>query len=275
VDVEGSDFAGGKVEMLPTEGRFIGLIVGFIQMTMGILRKLGGKKTKIEKEGGKEKEPKDMTPEERQKARTETEAALVKSKQTEKGLGDEITRLKGELEKASDEAKGPLTQKLNETAEQQAKVSARTKELEGKLQALQEPKEAKRKNASGTIVTEGTEKPAEPLDPKQVGQQLDTMLLNIFGDAPGLQSCLFVEGTQDGKVTMTLDEGPLNLRVNQKQKSAEVMKKVLQEKKGLLPMVNERSGRRATEPMDRARLKAVLDELEAALRAEKEKRMGK
>ncbi|MFA5799381.1 MAG: hypothetical protein WC840_00295 [Candidatus Peribacteraceae bacterium] len=281
VDVDGSNFANGKVEMLPANGRFIGLIVGFIQMTMGILKKLGGKKTPTQSAG---------------ETSIQGWRSIAESKELVKKLDVDIGRLEELLKKPdiTDKERLTYTESLRKLKESRTRLQSGIEDHETSLkrfdkdfgleehkagsvvtqQAAGESADAKKGGAPGTLPAEGTEKPVEPLDPKQVGQQLDTMLLKIFGDAPGLSSCLYVDGTQDGKVTMTLDEGPLNRRVNQKQKSAEVMKKVLQEKKDLLPMLNERSGRRATEPMDRARLKAVLGELEAALRTEKEKRMG-
>ncbi len=282
VDVDGSDFAGGKVEMLPANGRFINLIVGFVQMTMGILKKLGGKKTPTQSAG---------------ETSIQGWRGVAESKETVKKLDADITKLEESLKKPdiTDEERRTYTESLGKLKDARTKLQSSIEDQETRLRrldktfGLEEHKEgsvvtqqaggesadAKKGGAPGTTPAEGTEKPVEPLDSKQVGQQLDTMLLKIFGDAPGLSSCLFVEGAQDGKVTITLDDGILKPRLANRQRSAEVMQKVLQEKKGLLPMVNERSGRRATEPMDRARLKAVLDELETALRAEKEKRMGK
>lgn len=144
VDVEGSDFAGGKVEMLPTEGRFIGLIVGFIQMTMGILRKLGGKKTTIERETASlqvpDKDPKTMTEDDREKELADDRKALSEGKTKEAKLETDIKGLKAKLkdDKLDEKTRPELTKRLGEVKKELSDLQAARAKMEQRIKDLEE-----------------------------------------------------------------------------------------------------------------------------------------
>lgn len=148
VDVDGSDLKNGKLTMLPTVGsaRFVNLIVGLIQMGVGIFRKLGGKKTKIEKEmddlqtGEKPKDPKEMTSKEREDELKKDRGAVAESLEKEKKLTSDITELEAKLkdDKLDEKTRDALTKRLGEVKKELSDLQAARAKMEQRIKALEE-----------------------------------------------------------------------------------------------------------------------------------------
>ncbi len=145
VDIDGSDLKGGKLTMLPTTGgaRFVNLIVGLIQMGAGIFRKLGGKKTSIEKEMASlhvpDKDPKAMTKKGREKELTDDRKALSEGKTKEAKLETDIKELEAKLKDEKTEDGGnALKRRIEEAKAERAKLAEEIKAMEQRIKALEE-----------------------------------------------------------------------------------------------------------------------------------------
>ncbi len=143
VDVDASNLQSGKPEDITIAGkedRGGNMIVGLFQWVGGWLKKLGGKKTSLEnKDVKKQKEAKDMTPDERKAELKTTDEKLKDNAKKTTEIGDQIKKLEGDRDKdgVSAEDKGKINEKIDGLKKDLATLKTEKDALEARKKEIE------------------------------------------------------------------------------------------------------------------------------------------
>jgi hypothetical protein len=268
VDVDGSDLKSGKVNMLPTNGRLLGVIMGLFQVISGIFEKLGGKKTSTEKAGSKATEAKPdkkgEKPDEKAQKLAKAKEEAGKQKQDRKNLEDRIKKLEensGKVTKDAEQAKLKVDSELEQARkdlktlkEQEDKTAQEIKMLQTPSKAEENPKKEPQK---------APETQSSLRTPTQIKQRLEALLSTEKPLNPLTKNAIGVEQIGTDRVKVTMD---MNLLKNAgATPEARHMQRIV-DNPSLFGQVDRQRNIASTNPMDAAQLENFQRQLLAEMR---------
>ncbi len=147
VNVDSSDLAHDEIVMVTPEERGIQFLIGLVHVLKSFIDRLNKKKTDIEGANVGEKDPSEMTTEERLTEKESNDKKLIdlkdKKEKTESDMKDIEKKLNNVFEPPSDEVKTKLESDLKQKKEDLKTIDEEIKKLEERNVALANPETSK------------------------------------------------------------------------------------------------------------------------------------